>query len=66
MLSCFHFQFSTYNIYIPNPFTTNIKQYLQRKVKYTYRFEKLKIAFNLAFNLDYKDKIIGIINGYIK
>lgn len=35
---------------------------MQRKIKYTYEFEKIKKTLNLIFDFGYKNKIIDIIN----
>ncbi|CAB4473728.1 unnamed protein product [Rhizophagus irregularis] len=50
---------------IPDTFTTNIKQCLQRKVKYAYGFGKMKKALNLALDLGCEDEIINMINRFI-
>ncbi|CAB4425154.1 unnamed protein product [Rhizophagus irregularis] len=50
---------------MPDTFTIDIKQCLQRKVKYAYRFGKMKKALNLALDLGCEDEIFNIINGFI-
>ena len=50
---------------IPETFTANVKQCLQRKVKYAYGFGKMKKALNLALDLGCEDEIIDMINGFI-
>lgn len=52
-------------IRIPNTFTADIKQCLQRKVKYAHGFGKMKKALNLALDLGCEDEIIDIINRFI-
>ncbi|CAB4443692.1 unnamed protein product [Rhizophagus irregularis] len=50
---------------IPDIFTNNIKQCLQRKVKYAYGFGKMKKALNLALDLGCENEIIDMINKFI-
>ncbi|CAB5388946.1 unnamed protein product [Rhizophagus irregularis] len=50
---------------MPDTFTIDIKQCLQRKVKYAYEFGKMKKALNLALDLDCEDVIFNMINGFI-
>ncbi|GBC20424.2 protein FAR1-RELATED SEQUENCE 5-like [Rhizophagus irregularis DAOM 181602=DAOM 197198] len=50
---------------IPDVFTNNIKQCLQRKVKYAYGFGKMKKALNLALDLGCENEIIDMINKFI-
>lgn len=50
---------------MPDTFTIDIKQCLQRKVKYAYGFGKMKKALNLALDLGCEDEIFNMINGFI-
>ncbi|PKK73835.1 hypothetical protein RhiirC2_775521 [Rhizophagus irregularis] len=50
---------------VPETFTSDIKQYSQKKVKYAYRFEKMKKTLNLALDMGCKNEIIDMINGFI-
>ncbi|CAG8634276.1 16082_t:CDS:2 [Dentiscutata erythropus] len=40
-------------------FITEIKEYIQKKVKYTYSFGKMKAALNLVLNMGCKDELIA-------
>ncbi|CAB5370266.1 unnamed protein product [Rhizophagus irregularis] len=50
---------------VPETFTPDIKQCLQRKVKYAYGFGKMKKALNLALDMGCENEIIDMINGFI-
>ena len=47
-------------------FNAKIKQHIQRKVKYTSGFGKLKKTLNLAINLNCEVEFIDMVNGFIK
>ena len=50
---------------VPDTFTMDVKQCLQRKVKYAYGFGKMKKALNLALDLGCENEIIDMVNGFI-
>lgn len=46
-------------------FTFEVKQRVQRNVKYAYGFGKMKKALNLALDLGCENELIGMINSFI-
>ncbi|RIB23175.1 hypothetical protein C2G38_2291762 [Gigaspora rosea] len=49
----------------PHTFTTEVQQRVQKKVKYSYGFGKIKKALNMTLDLGYGDKFINMIDGFI-
>ncbi|CAG8718886.1 5888_t:CDS:2, partial [Funneliformis caledonium] len=49
----------------PDIFTADVKQCVQRKEKYAYRFGKIKKALNLVLDLGCETEFIDMVNGFI-
>ena len=49
----------------PETFTFEVKQRVQRNVKYAYGFGKMKKALNLSLDLGCENELIGMINSFI-